>query len=125
MITDIVVNNKYVLLYDGNTLKSGTLTTGNVTTPFTAEPYDTIQEIIDRGLALGLTCNTEYLITSMEHGAILPTEHLNNMKSSLPFMDIGHQARMVGLGHATPDQIGAPPFVELPEQVPENAGPPK
>lgn len=126
MITDITVVNKFVLLYDGLTLKSGTLTTGNVTTPFTAEPYDTAQEIVDRGLALGLTCSTEYQIAIMEHGASFPSEILDSLKTHSPNMDVGHKIRMVHLGHVTANEVGIPESVTLPPQaqVPENPGKP-
>lgn len=102
MITDIVVNNKYVLLYDGTTYKSGTLTTGNVTTPFTAEPYDTAQEMADRGLGLGLKCSEEEMIQLMEHGAVLPPDIMTYLHSVVWDMDIGLQERMIALGHTKP-----------------------
>lgn len=127
MITDIVVNNKYVLIYDGVNLKSGTLTTGQVTTPFTAEPYATAQQIVDRAVELGLTCDTEYQLSVMEHGAVLPSENMDLIKAHGPDMDIGHQIRMVQLGHLTADDVGLPESVTLPPQaqVSENPGPPE
>lgn len=109
MITDITVDNEYVLIYNGTELKSGTLTTGQVTSPFDVEVFDTVQEILDQGIALGLICNTEYQLQLMEHGAIIPEPHMSMIKAGVIYMDIGHQIRMVALGHATEDQIGSTP----------------
>ena len=109
MLTDIIVNNKYVLIYDGLELKSGTLTTGQVTSPYIVETYDTAQEIVDRGLALGLTCDTEYIITAMEHGIILPQENMDDLIAGIPYMDVGHQIRMIALGLMAEEDFPASP----------------
>tara|TARA_R110002020_G_scaffold144145_1_gene317014 strand:+ start:18623 stop:18934 length:312 start_codon:yes stop_codon:yes gene_type:complete len=103
MITDIIVNNKYVLIYDGIELKSGTLTTGQVSSPFDVEIFDTAQEVIDRGIILNLTCNTEYLISSMEHGATLPADILAYLLGYVWGTDIGYQERMIELGYIKPE----------------------
>ena len=102
MITDITVNNKYVLLYDGLTLKSNTLTTGQVTSPFTVETFTTPQSHMNRGLALGLTFSTEHLIKAMERGVTLPQAVLDGPLGGVWEGDIGYQLRMEALGFARP-----------------------
>lgn len=114
MITDIIVTNKYVLIYDGEELKSGSLTTGQVTSPFTVETFDTAQEILDRGVELGISCDTEYQLQLMEHGAIMPEPRISLIKENVPYMDVGHRIRMVALGHATEDQIETIPPEDIP-----------
>lgn len=99
MITDITVNNKYVLIYSGDTYKSGTLTTGQVTSPFTVEVFDTVQKIFDRGLALGLKCSTENLIDMMEKGAVIPAPVEADLLSYIWEEDIGYVQRMEALGY--------------------------
>ncbi len=73
-MTDITVNNKYVLIYDGSTYKSGTLTTGEVKSPYTVEVFDTVQDIFDRGLELGFNCSTEDRVRMLEAGVLLPAD---------------------------------------------------
>jgi hypothetical protein len=102
MITDIVVDNKYVLLYDGTTLKSSTLTTGNVTSPFTVETFTDPQAHMNRGLALELTFSTEHLIKAMERGVTLPQEAIDGPLGGVWEDDIGYQQRMEALGYTKP-----------------------
>lgn len=47
-------------------------TTNRVTSRHTVEIFDTVQELVDRGLALGLACSPWHLIAAMEHGATIP-----------------------------------------------------
>jgi hypothetical protein len=102
MITDIRAVDKHVLLYDGTTLKSSTLTTGNVTSPFTVDTFSAPQAHMNRGLSLGLTFSTEHLIESLERGVTLPPPVLDKLNEDVWAGDIGHQKRMEALGHTRP-----------------------
>ena len=105
MITDITVNNKYVLIYNGSIYLSGSLTTGEVTSPHTVETFDTVQEIFDRGLELGLTCTTRDLIKMMEHGAIITPDAEAHLLSYIWEDEYKiYWERMNALGYEKPEE---------------------
>lgn len=98
-ITDIRLEDEYVLVYCGTDFKEGIFASGEVTSAHTVETFSTAQELIDRGVELGLQCSTEHLITAMEHGAILPDDVLAYLLSYIWEDDIGYQERMNELGY--------------------------
>lgn len=101
-ITNIVVDNKFVLIYCGDRAMSGCLVTGEVKSAHTVETFDTVQQLVDRVEALGFECCTEYLISAMELGATLSSELMTYLHSIVWGGDIGHQMRMIALGHSEP-----------------------
>lgn len=101
-ITDIVVVNKFVLIYCGDRLMAGCLVTGEVKSAHTVEVFDTVQELIDRGIDLGFQCCVEYMIQSMECGAVLPSDVMAMLHSTVWDDDIGFQGRMIALGYSRP-----------------------
>lgn len=105
MITDITVNNKYVLVYDGLIFKSGTLTTGQVTSPFTVEVFDNIQDIIDRGAALGLVCPVNYLVEALENGASLSSDCWEIINNVVWVIGSPYRSRMEAMGYSGPGGI--------------------
>lgn len=102
-LTDIVLpENKFVLVYCGDTLIAAEFVVNNVTSSHTVEILDSAQDIIDRGLALGLKCTTDHLLTSMEYGAVLPADVLAYMLSYIWDEDDRSINRMEALGYTQP-----------------------
>lgn len=97
-LTDIKLEDEYVLVYCGTEFKEAVFVTGEVFSAHTVETFSTAQALIDRGLSLGLQCTTEHLIKAMEHGATLPADVLNYLLSYIWEDDIGYQERMKKLG---------------------------
>jgi len=79
--TDLVLDNKYVLIHCGGQFMAGDFTTNKVTSRHMVEVFDTAQELIDRGLELGLECSPRHAITAMEHGAVLPPDVMAGLNS--------------------------------------------
>jgi len=107
-ITDIVLDNGYALVYCDSTLAAAEFVaaefvTGQVTTAHTVETFATAQELLDRGLALGLQCTTNHLIKAMEHGATLPPD-IEALLLSYVWEDeyLTYWERMVALGYEKP-----------------------
>ncbi len=102
-IREIYVENKYVLIYCDGVLKSGKLVTGNVTTLHSYEIFDDVQGLVNRAEALGMQCtDLDMLIKVMEHGGVLPDDHMNYLLDNVWDADIGFQFRMEALGYTRP-----------------------
>lgn len=102
-ITNIILPvKKYVLVYCGDTFLAAEFVVNNVSSAHTVEILDSAQDIIDRGLALGLKCTTDHLLTAMEHGAVLPDDVLNHMLSYIWDEDIRIIERIEALGYTKP-----------------------
>ncbi len=104
IITDIIVNNKYVLVHCNGTLITGTLVTGNVTSAHEVEVFDDVQTLIDRAEVLGLqTTDLNLLISILECDAELPQDHMSYLLDNVWDADIGFQQRMNEIGYFKPD----------------------
>ncbi len=101
-VTNVVTENKYVLVHCGDDLIMAKFTGGETSSSHNVEVFDSAQEIIDRGLELGLTCGADDMITAMEHGAILPQESLDKLHLVVWDMDIYYIDRMKALGYTQP-----------------------
>ncbi len=103
-LTRIVVEGKYVLAHCNGTLKAGNFVTGGVTSAHEIEVFDDVQGLIDRADNLGLQCNDlHYLIGSLEHGGVLPDDHMRYLLDNVWDADIGLQQRMIALGYTKPE----------------------
>lgn len=94
---------KCVLVYCGDQLVQAGFVINEVSSAHTVEVYDTAQEVIDRGLELGLTCSEDHMIRAMEHGAVLPDEVMDYLHSVVWDMDLAYGERMEALGHPKPE----------------------
>lgn len=102
-LTDIVVEGKYTLVYCGGNLITGKLVTGKVTSAHTVELFDNVQGLIDRGVTLGLQCSdVDFLLRALEHGGVLPHDHMEYLHSVVWDADISFQKRMIALGYTKP-----------------------
>jgi len=103
VVTDIVLDNEYALVYCDDTFVAAEYVTGQVTTVHTTEVFSTAQELLDRGLALGLQCTTNHLIKAMEHGATLPPD-IEALLLSYVWEDeyMMYWGRMIALGYEKP-----------------------
>lgn len=68
--------DQFTLVYCDTKVLFAKYTSASTESLHTTETFETIQELIDRGLDLGLTCSIEYLIKALEHGATLPDDVL-------------------------------------------------
>jgi hypothetical protein len=101
-VTNVTTNDKYVLVHCGDDLIMAKFTGGETSSSHNVEVFDTAQEIIDRGLELGLTCSVDHMLTAMEHGAILPQDSLDKLHLVVWDMDIDYINRMKALGYTQP-----------------------
>jgi len=101
IITNIIVDNKYILVHCNGTIITGQCVTGNVTSPHDVEVFDDVQSLVDRAENLGLQTNDlNLLIRILEHGGELPEENMDYLLANVWDADIGFQERMILLGYS-------------------------
>lgn len=104
MSTDInLTEDKYILVYQGNSFLSAHFATNKVSSNDTVEIFDTAQELFDRAFALGLRCKTKHLLAAMEHGAVLPQVVMDELFSYIWDMGPIWEQRMSALGYEKPE----------------------
>lgn len=104
IITNIIVDDKYVLVHCNGVLITGGLITGNVSSAHEVEVFDDVQSLVNRAEALGLQCtDLDLLILIVEYGGVLPDAHAQYLLDTVWDADIGFQQRMNEIGYFKPD----------------------
>lgn len=94
---------KCVLVYCEDKMIQAGFVINEVSSAHKVEVFDTAQEVIDRGLSLGLTCSVDHMISAMENSAVLPDEVMDYLHSVIWDMDLAYGERMEALGHSKPE----------------------
>lgn len=100
--TDTAKGDKYILVYCGEKLLMAAYSGGTTSTAHTVEIMNSAQELLDRGLTLGLKCSIDQLLDAAEHGAILNDFCEAYLFSEVWNMDISFIDRAKALGYAEP-----------------------
>lgn len=93
---------QFTLVYCGTKALFAKYTSASTESRHTTETFETIQELIDRGLSLGLTCGINYLIKALEHGAVLPQDVMDDLLAVVWESGRLNAIRMEALGHVGP-----------------------
>lgn len=95
-------DKNFTLVYcDGKALFAK-YTSSSTESRHNTETFETIQELIDHGLALGLTCSVEYLIKALDHGAALPADVMTGLLGVVWDSGEPNTIKMKALGYAPP-----------------------
>ncbi len=103
IITNIIVDDKYVLVHCNGVLITGGLITGNVSSAHEVEVFDDVQSLVNRAEDLGVQCtDLDLLILILEYYGVLPTDHMNYVLDNVWDADIDFQERMIAIGYTKP-----------------------
>lgn len=94
--------SQFTLVYCGSEVLFAKYTSESTESRHTTETFETIQELIDRGLDLGLSCSVDFQIKALEHGAFFPPEIMTALLGVV--WDLGKTIsdRMNALGYEKP-----------------------
>ena len=94
--------DKFTLVYCDGKVLYAKYTPEVTESRHTTETFTTIQSLVDRGLSLGLTCNVDFLIKALEHGATLPEEVITILIGDVWDSGYSNTLRMKALGYEPP-----------------------
>lgn len=102
-VTNTVLGDKYILVHCDGKLIMAQYTGGITSSCHEVEVLPSAQALLDRGLALGLTCSIDQVLTAAEHGAVLNVTCEAFLHSEVWTMDMDFIARAESLGYTNPN----------------------
>jgi len=93
---------QFTLVYCGNKALFAKYTSESTESRHTTETFETVQELVDRGLSLGLTCSVDFLIKALEHGATLPDDIMIDLLGVVWDSGYLNTVKMKALGYKAP-----------------------
>lgn len=112
-LTNTTSQDQYVLVYCGTTVLFAEYTGYVTSTCHNVETFETAQDLVDRGLDLGLQCGDDFMLKAMEHGATFPTDIMEYLHSLVWTSSSRNVERMKALGYSVPKEYVIDPISNL------------